>query len=152
MRISDLSSDVCSSDLRGGVAADLSSGHGRHLAVAALRIARCGPRLAGQDGTDAAPVGRRPAVSVIAETRPAATRIAIYDLDRTVLRKPTFTLFLLWAAWRAAPWRLLLLPALVGLGIGTALRLYGQDPIKPAARRMITGPHFGLGRDEWRER
>src|SRR3546814_8921854 len=88
---------------RGGVASDLSSGHGRHLAVAALRIARCGPRLAGQDGTDAAPVGRRPAVSVIAETRPAATRIAIYDLDRTVLRKPTFTLFLLWAAWRAAP-------------------------------------------------
>ena len=28
--------------------------------------------------------------------------VAIYDLDRTVLRKPTFTLFLLWAAWREA--------------------------------------------------
>src|SRR3546814_17426295 len=113
MRISDWSSDVCSSD---------------------LRIARCGPRLAGQDGTDAAPVGRRPAVSVIAETRPAATRIAIYDLDRTVLRKPTFTLFLLWAAWRAAPWRLLLLPALAGLGLGHALRLYGRDRFQQIGR------------------
>ena len=29
-------------------------------------------------------------------------RVAIYDLDRTVLRKPTFTLFLLWAARREA--------------------------------------------------
>src|SRR3546814_14560811 len=80
-----------------------------------------------QDGTDAAPVRRRLAVSIIAETRPSATRIALYALDRTVLRKPTFTLFLLWAAWRAAPWRLLLLPALAGLMIGYALRLYGRD-------------------------
>ncbi len=54
-------------------------------------------------------------------------RIAIYDLDRTVLRKPTFTLFLLWAARREAPWRLLLLPALAVLMIGYALRLYGRD-------------------------
>ena len=50
-----------------------------------------------------------------------ADRVAIYDLDRTVLRKPTFTLFLLWAAWREAPWRLLLLPALAALMIGMAI-------------------------------
>jgi HAD superfamily phosphoserine phosphatase-like hydrolase len=66
-------------------------------------------------------------------------RIAIYDLDRTVLRKPTFTLFLLWAAWREAPWRLLLLPALAGLMIGYALRLYGRDRFKPAAIRLMLG-------------
>ena len=46
---------------------------------------------------------------------PPPLRVAIYDLDRTVVRTPTFTLFLLWAAWREAPWRLLLLPALAAL-------------------------------------
>ena len=63
----------------------------------------------------------------------ALVRIAVYDLDRTVLRKPTFTLFLLWAAVREAPWRLLLLPLLAALMIGYALRLYGRDRFKPAA-------------------
>ena len=71
-----------------------------------------------------------------------ATRVAIYDLDRTVLRKPTFTLFLLWAAAREAPWRLLLLPALAALMIGYALRLYGRDGFKPAAIRLMLGPHL----------
>jgi HAD superfamily phosphoserine phosphatase-like hydrolase len=71
-----------------------------------------------------------------------ATRIAIYDLDRTVLRKPTFTLFLLWAAAREAPWRLLLLPALAALMIGYALQLYGRDRFKPAAIRLMLGPHL----------
>ena len=69
-------------------------------------------------------------------------RIAIYDLDRTVLRKPTFTLFLLWAAAREAPWRLLLLPLLAALMIGYALRLYGRDGFKPAAIRLMLGPHL----------
>lgn len=68
-----------------------------------------------------------------------AIRVAIYDLDRTVLRKPTFTLFLLWAAAREAPWRLLLLPVLAALMIGYALRLYGRDGFKPAAIRLMLG-------------
>ncbi|MHA4838587.1 HAD family hydrolase [Sphingopyxis sp. MSC1_008] len=75
-----------------------------------------------------------------------ASRIAIYDLDRTVLRKPTFTLFLLWAAWKGAPGRLLLLPALAALMIGYALRLYGRDRFKPAAIRLMLGPHLSPAR------
>lgn len=70
---------------------------------------------------------------------PPSPRVAIYDLDRTVLRTPTFTLFLLWAAWRDVPWRLLLLPALAALMIGHALRLYGRDRFKPAAIRLMLG-------------
>jgi HAD superfamily phosphoserine phosphatase-like hydrolase len=73
-------------------------------------------------------------------------RVAIYDLDRTVLRKPTFTLFLLWAAWREAPWRLLLLPALAALMIGYALRLYGRDRFKPAAIRLMLGASIAPAR------
>lgn len=72
--------------------------------------------------------------------------VAIYDLDRTVLRKPTFTLFLLWAAWHEAPWRLLLLPALAALMIGYALRLYGRDRFKPAAIRLMLGPSISPAR------
>lgn len=70
---------------------------------------------------------------------PSSLRVAVYDLDRTVLRTPTFTLFLLWAAWREARWRLLLLPALAGLMIGHALRLYGRERFKPAAIRLMLG-------------
>jgi HAD superfamily phosphoserine phosphatase-like hydrolase len=77
-----------------------------------------------------------------------APRIAIYDLDRTVLRKPTFTLFLLWAAWLEAPWRLLLLPALAALMIGYALRLYGRDRFKPAAIRLMLGASIAPARAE----
>jgi HAD superfamily hydrolase (TIGR01490 family) len=73
-------------------------------------------------------------------------RVAIYDLDRTVLRKPTFTLFLLWAAWREARGRLLLLPVLAALMIGYALRLYGRDRFKPAAIRLMLGSQLSPAR------
>ena len=79
---------------------------------------------------------------------PSPIRVAIYDLDRTVLRTPTFTLFLLWSAWRGAPWRLLLLPALAALMIGHALRLYGRDRFKPAAIRLMLGASLSPSRAE----
>jgi HAD superfamily phosphoserine phosphatase-like hydrolase len=75
-------------------------------------------------------------------------RVAVYDLDRTVLRTPTFTLFLLWAAWRDTPWRLLLLPALAALMIGYALGLYGRDRFKPAAIRLMLGSSIAQARAE----
>lgn len=75
-------------------------------------------------------------------------RVAVYDLDRTVLRTPTFTLFLLWAAWREAPWRLLLLPALAALMIGYALGLYGRDRFKPGAIRLMLGRTIAQARAE----
>lgn len=75
-------------------------------------------------------------------------RVAVYDLDRTLLRTPTFTLFLLWAARRDAPWRLLLLPALAALMIGHALGLYGRDRFKPAAIRLMLGRTIAQARAE----
>ena len=39
--------------------------------------------------------------------------ITILDVDRTITRRPTYTLFLLHAMRRIAPWRALLLPLLV---------------------------------------
>ncbi|HRE35466.1 MAG TPA: HAD-IB family hydrolase, partial [Sphingopyxis terrae] len=69
----------------------------------------------------------------------APFRLAVYDLDRTVLRTPTFTLFLLWAAARSAPWRLLLAPVFLGLLAGHALGLYSRDALKPAAIALMLG-------------
>ena len=40
--------------------------------------------------------------------------LAIYDMDRTVTRRATYTSFLLHCALRRAPWRLLFLPLVVG--------------------------------------
>jgi len=36
--------------------------------------------------------------------------LAIYDLDRTVTQRPTYTPFLIHYALRRAPWRLIFLP------------------------------------------
>ncbi len=77
---------------------------------------------------------------------PPPVRIAIYDLDRTVLRTPTFTLFLLWAAARTAPWRLLALPFLLLLLAGTGLGLLGRDTFKPAAIRLMLGSRIAAAR------
>lgn len=79
-------------------------------------------------------------------TSPTPVRIAIYDLDRTVLRKPTFTLFLLWAAARVAPWRLLALPVLLLLLAGAGLKLFGRDRFKPAAIRLMLGKRISTAR------
>ena len=48
------------------------------------------------------------------------SQLAIYDMDRTITRRATFTSFLIHAALRLRPWRLLLLPL-----AGPALVLYG---------------------------
>ena len=40
--------------------------------------------------------------------------LAIYDMDRTVTRRATYTPFLLHCALRRAPWRLLFLPLVIG--------------------------------------
>ena len=61
-------------------------------------------------------------------------RLAIYDMDKTVTRRATFTPFLLHAARRLAPWRLLLLPAVAITGLGYALKPVdepGSDRVHP---------------------
>jgi HAD superfamily hydrolase (TIGR01490 family) len=66
-------------------------------------------------------------------------RIAIYDLDRTLLRKPTFTPFLMFAARKTAPWRLLLLPVWIAAMIGYRMGLYGRKPLKQFGIRLFVG-------------
>ncbi len=70
----------------------------------------------------------------------AKIRLAIYDMDKTIARRPTFTPFLLHAALSLAPWRLLLLPA-VGVTLFLyALRLIDRARLKEINQSLLVGP------------
>lgn len=56
--------------------------------------------------------------------------IAIYDLDKTITRRPTFTHFLLYYARQTAPIRLAVLPLWILALIGYRIGLYGRKPLK----------------------
>ncbi|WP_019515482.1 HAD family hydrolase [Sphingomonas sp. Mn802worker] len=66
-------------------------------------------------------------------------RIAFYDLDRTVTRLPTWTPFLLFAAARTAPWRLLLLPAIGLAALARTAGLLSRDRLKEAMHALMLG-------------
>jgi phosphoserine phosphatase len=65
--------------------------------------------------------------------------LTIYDLDRTLTAGPTFTPFLLYAARRLAPWRLVLSPVWVLLMIGYRLGLYSRTELKRRGMRLMLG-------------
>jgi len=67
------------------------------------------------------------------------TALAIYDMDKTVTRRATFTPFLLHAARRLAPWRLLLLPGVAMTGLAYALRLVDRARLKELNYRLLIG-------------
>lgn len=66
-------------------------------------------------------------------------RIAIYDLDRTLTRKPTFTAFLVHAALHLAPWRLLLFPLWVLAMLGYRAGLYSRTALKRFGMKLMVG-------------
>lgn len=76
----------------------------------------------------------------------APAPVAFYDLDRTILGTPTFTLFLFWAAWSDKPWRLALVPIWLLLALGYGLRLYDRSKFKPAAIRIFLGRDMSQAR------
>jgi HAD superfamily hydrolase (TIGR01490 family) len=75
------------------------------------------------------------------------TRLAIYDMDKTVTRKATFTPFLLHAARRLAPWRFVLLPAVAFTGLAYGLKLIDRARLKELNYRLLIG-HVQPGRLE----
>jgi HAD superfamily phosphoserine phosphatase-like hydrolase len=66
--------------------------------------------------------------------------LAIYDMDRTVTRGPTFGPFLWHAMWRLAPWRVLLAPLVLLATLGYALKLYDRGRLKEINYRLLVGP------------
>ena len=65
--------------------------------------------------------------------------LAIYDMDRTITRRATYTPFLLHAALSLAPWRLVLLPAVLLSTMLYAIRLIGRGRLKEVNYRLLVG-------------
>src|SRR3954463_951710 len=65
--------------------------------------------------------------------------LAIYDMDRTVTRRATYTPFLLHCAVRRAPWRLLLLPLVVLSMLAYVLRLIDRARLKEINHHLLLG-------------
>ncbi|WP_448580541.1 HAD family hydrolase [Thermaurantiacus sp.] len=71
-------------------------------------------------------------------------RIALYDMDRTITRTPSWMPWLLFWARAEAPWRLLLLP-LIGVLL-PAYPLLGRKRLKQAMQWLMMGPAVGAAR------
>jgi len=67
------------------------------------------------------------------------TDLAIYDMDRTVTRHATSTPFLLHCALRRAPWRLLLIPAVIASMLAYAMKLIDRGRLKEINHRLLLG-------------
>jgi HAD superfamily phosphoserine phosphatase-like hydrolase len=66
-------------------------------------------------------------------------RIAIYDLDRTITQKPTYSHFLLRSAWRIAPLRLIGAPAMPVLMLAYRFGLMSRDRLKERLWSLLLG-------------
>jgi len=65
--------------------------------------------------------------------------LAVYDMDRTVTRRATYTLFLLHCAIRRAPWRLLFLPLVALSMLAYATRLIDRARLKEINHHLLLG-------------
>ena len=70
------------------------------------------------------------------------TELAIYDMDRTITRTGTYTPFLLHAARRIAPWRLLFAPIALLTMLAYAARLIDRKRLKEINQALLLGRHI----------
>ncbi len=65
--------------------------------------------------------------------------LAVYDMDRTVTRRATYTPFLLHCAMRRAPWRLALLPLVALSMLAYVARLIDRAWLKEINHHLLLG-------------
>lgn len=65
--------------------------------------------------------------------------LAIYDMDRTVTRRATWTPFLLHCAARRAPWRLLAIPLVIGSMLLYVAKIIDRGRLKEINHRLLLG-------------
>ncbi len=68
--------------------------------------------------------------------------LAIYDMDRTVTRRATYTPFLLHCALRRAPWRLVFLPLVAMSMIAYLAKLIDRAKLKEINHHLLLGRHI----------
>lgn len=74
-------------------------------------------------------------------TRPAA-RLAIYDMDKTVTRLPTWIPFLSYCVARRARWRVVFVPVVLVFAILFAAKAIDRHRMKEVAHRWMLGRHM----------
>jgi len=67
------------------------------------------------------------------------TDLAIYDMDRTVTRRATYTPFLIHCAVRLEPWRLVLLPFVIASMLAYVAKLIDRARLKEINHRLLLG-------------
>ena len=67
------------------------------------------------------------------------TDFAIYDMDRTVTKRATYTPFLIHCALRQAPWRLLLLPLVIASMLAYLAKLIDRGRLKEINHHLLLG-------------
>ncbi len=67
------------------------------------------------------------------------TDFAIYDMDRTITRRATYTPFLLHCALRRNPWRLLLVPFVIVSMLAYVVKFIDRGRLKEINHRLLLG-------------
>ncbi|MES1984922.1 MAG: HAD-IB family hydrolase [Pseudomonadota bacterium] len=67
------------------------------------------------------------------------SKIAIYDMDRTVTVSGTYSGFLMHIAWAISPWRLILLPLIPLVMLAYVLRLIDRSRLKEWNQTLMIG-------------
>jgi HAD superfamily phosphoserine phosphatase-like hydrolase len=67
------------------------------------------------------------------------SQLAIYDMDRTITRRATYTPFLVHAALRLAPWRLALFPFVLLSMLCYAVKVIGRGRLKEINYAVLIG-------------
>jgi len=67
------------------------------------------------------------------------TKLAIYDMDRTITHAPTWMSFLIETARRQAPWRLALLPLAGVASAAYAVKAIDRGRLKQISQRLLLG-------------
>ncbi|TZG26594.1 HAD family hydrolase [Sphingomonas montanisoli] len=74
------------------------------------------------------------------------TELAIYDMDRTITRTGTFTPFLIHAAMRLAPWRLIFAPLVIVVMLAYVVKLIERRTLKEINQTLLIGGKLPLVR------
>ncbi len=67
------------------------------------------------------------------------SNLAVYDLDRTITRRPTYTLFLLHCALRRQQWRLIFVPIVILAMLAYTLGLFDRGRLKEISQELLIG-------------
>lgn len=65
--------------------------------------------------------------------------LAVYDLDRTITRRATYTPFLIHCAMRRQRWRLAFVPAVIVAMLAYAAGLFDRGRLKEICQRLLIG-------------